>query len=465
MCQILFQRFGSKDQLKSVLENSQDLYRQDLKIKGGQQYSFTFIGYTKIDDIVAMNTHTSDSINTLLEQIEFQIDYYSIFFIAFSRQIPEMENTSNLIPPFTSKNKNNPDELIWMHGTIYNDQEIAVENNVSFDVDSEAIAFRDSHDLKGVYTYLAISPNGKFEIVNEGQGLWLYPASKNEYGIDTYAVTDYLISSTAIDKNGILTSEFSNIFVSPPPQKIAFYTAFSGGMDISLSVWSTLEDTFIHFPNIEVNLNLIYFNYGTTAKEEEIKAISRFSDLVKKNFPNVEITTKVIDVKDLFKNLMAITTSSKLIEAGATGDSKETEANLAYVPYRNTIFASILGGLIDEDPKATSEDTLLGVILGLNLSDGSVYGDNSAYWRESMETVIKSGGKKFKNLDLISPYVYDTKTVMLEKFKNEYGQDRLEEVLDASYSCYYPNEDGSKCGKCGSCILREKAIQRSSNDG
>jgi 7-cyano-7-deazaguanine synthase in queuosine biosynthesis len=52
---------------------------------------------------------------------------------------------------------------------------------------------------------------------------------------------------------------------------------------------------------------------------------------------------------------------------------------------------------------------------------------------------------------------------MLKEFKEDFGINILEKLLNLSKSCYYPNEDGSTCGKCGSCILREKALQKIKN--
>ena len=48
---------------------------------------------------------------------------------------------------------------------------------------------------------------------------------------------------------------------------------------------------------------------------------------------------------------------------------------------------------------------------------------------------------------------------MLELFASKYSEIKLFELLKVSFSCYFP-QDNLPCGKCGSCLLREKAIQK-----
>jgi 7-cyano-7-deazaguanine synthase len=139
-------------------------------------------------------------------------------------------------------------------------------------------------------------------------------------------------------------------------------------------------------------------------------------------------------------------------------DSAETESPLSYVPYRNTQFAILL---------ASKAEALhlqnVDILFGLNLSEGMVFMDNSEGWLEAINQTIKLGGKDFEytgTYEVIAPYYPRTKTNMLKEFKEDFGFAPLEQLLLLSKSCYYPNPDGTPCGKCGSCILREKAIQK-----
>jgi len=142
---------------------------------------------------------------------------------------------------------------------------------------------------------------------------------------------------------------------------------------------------------------------------------------------------------------------------------KEAENNSAYVPYRNTLFMSSIGAIIDQDieNKKINNSVFLNkekieIIIGLNLSEGQVYLDNGIVWKEQIQQVISYGGKYFKNIKIEAPYVHKTKINMLKSFKKEFGEEILKEVLKIAFSCYFP-KDGKPCGECGSCKLRMKA--------
>jgi 7-cyano-7-deazaguanine synthase len=142
----------------------------------------------------------------------------------------------------------------------------------------------------------------------------------------------------------------------------------------------------------------------------------------------------------------------------SSAEFEETESPLSYVPYRNTQFAILLASRA-EALQLKNVDLLF----GLNLSEGMVFMDNSEGWIESISNVVKFGGKDFTytgTYDVISPYFPKTKTNMLKEFKETFGIALLEQLLSLSKSCYYPKSDGSPCGECGSCILREKAVEK-----
>ena len=88
-----------------------------------------------------------------------------------------------------------------------------------------------------------------------------------------------------------------------------------------------------------------------------------------------------------------------------------------------------------------------------------VYLDNSSNYLSKIGALIRVAGQKTYGFEVYAPYVNKTKTKMLELFASKYSEIKLFELLKVSFSCYFP-QDNLPCGKCGSCLLREKAIQK-----
>ena len=250
------------------------------------------------------------------------------------------------------------------------------------------------------------------------------------------------------DKVKFFNRRYSNLVVS-----------FSGGMDISLSTVKEIIDKIKHQEAYE-NIYLLYFDFGARAREQEIKTLDKMKNLIediyKKLLIEVNVETKVLDVRGMFKDIsMIYNRNIKLLDENSKGDIKESESTLAYVPFRNTIFVELMGAFAEGKNLNNVK-----FLLGLNLSEGMIYGDNSEIWLDKINHLIKRAGREYHpGWEVISPYYNRTKTNMIKDFKKEFNEDSLSEVLDISYSCYYPKEDGSPCGECGSCILRDKAIK------
>jgi 7-cyano-7-deazaguanine synthase len=144
----------------------------------------------------------------------------------------------------------------------------------------------------------------------------------------------------------------------------------------------------------------------------------------------------------------------------SSGDEAETEAPLAYVPYRNTLFATMLGALADEK---IENSELVEFLFGMNLTEMGVYVDNTNAWLESVRAMITYGGKKYKETIVSAPFINFTKTNMLKFIIEKFGVGKAMSLMNIAFSCYYPDENGEPCGKCGSCILRQKAWERAIN--
>ena len=493
MCQILTAKVAVNDDAINEILGSRYIIKNILDEKGGESYSFTV--YCKL--LNTYKTYHVDSknkfeetwkkfgiyIQALYDEVmdvfkpedEDEFKENNFYFVFFSRQAPEMETKEVLSAPYTVNNK-----LVWMHGTIANISEIEKHLNIKFDVDSQALAYadellKDGIIIEGVYTgYVINLNNGKFDTLYNGIGLW-YVMRNNTYNI--YAIEWMSTTPELLD----LLTESEPQPLDPLPyyidknvdqkRKKILYAAFSGGMDIVLSLYTRLNLITSVDGNLDVNpsgetdinpdiVKLIYFDYGARARKQELETLEKYKKFLSDEFKNVRFETEVHQVKDLFNNLSNVAQyQSKLMTENSEGNIRETESNDAYVPYRNTEFALLIGTLIDRDLES-DRFILPEIIYGLNLTEMSVYLDNSANWALTVNRLIMYGGKNYKFTKMITPFVNVTKTNMVAFIIKKFGFVKLKQLLDIAFSCYYPTSDNKPCGKCGSCILREKAISR-----
>jgi 7-cyano-7-deazaguanine synthase in queuosine biosynthesis len=223
-------------------------------------------------------------------------------------------------------------------------------------------------------------------------------------------------------------------------------------MDIAFSTYKAISE------GIYSRIVLHYFDWGSRAAAAERTTLHNFARFYMDSF-GIPTDVVIIDARGYFENFFDIAdVQSKIADKDAVGDSDETESPIAYVPYRNSQFAMLLAS-VAEGKNLLNVD----ILFGLNLSEGMVFMVNSEGWLESIQSGVRYGGKDFSitgTYDVIAPYFPRTKTNMLKEFREEFGVEVWQKIIEKSFSCYYPEEDGTSCGKCGSCILRQKAIQK-----
>jgi len=490
MCQIIVKEytklFNDSTQIFKFEDdylNNLDEFEKLLSIKGGnigsdEGYSVLIIiqGVDKFNSSRSQNVSYDFSASTFKEikkdilknfnSLYRIINPHKIVFGLFSRQRPEMEAGDVNISPYFN---NTLDKIFFVHGTISNDTEIVKEIGQIITVDTEIFSFlkkKDFKKLEGLYSYIEIDQN-TLEVKMVDKGMGKYIGYHN--GIKTYSTTN------------IFTKSGRNLAMVPKKKAlknktISLKIAFSGGMDSVLNAYKIFSDlekklnrVIMDDNDYQIETELTYFEYGCNAENEEITSANNFLDYLKdkKIFRSLNIDLYRENISGIINNISEVAgEKSKLLDKDAVGDKAETEDTLAYVPFRNTLMAQILVAqsqkefdYLEEYPK----DYLIMVGLGLNLSDGQVYGDNNIAWLESTENMLKYGGKQFNNVKLLSPYINRTKINMLKEFKKEFGEDTLRELLNISFSCYYP-VNGEACGECGSCLLRKEAIHQNIKD-
>ena len=200
----------------------------------------------------------------------------------------------------------------------------------------------------------------------------------------------------------------------------------SGGVDSSTALALALSQD----PQVEA----ISFSYNQKHKELELEAARKIAAFYK-------VPHQILEVSSVFSGSKSSLNAGNDIKV-STGDyASQTEANTE-VEFRNGIFISILAGI-------AMQKGALEIYFGAHLDDsGVIYPDCSPEFIEAMNQAVQlgSGGK----VRLTAPFGQVKKKDIVAK-----GVE-LGVPYELTYSCYngvYP-----PCGKCGTCIDRNKAF-------
>ena len=428
-----------------------------LQAKGGEYFSVTLLTGNEFLPVTTTLPNIEEFDSFFLEEIDDLIDIATngeqdqkIVLVLFSRQAPEMEmDSSPEEQPYFIDNT-----CVSVHGTVHNDLELVKKYNLpQIKVDTEVFKYLDitTPDIEGTFTAITVSPELDVTALDRGLGVWeqVLTSSDGKNIATITATTELKIPDPTMANTAV------KLPIRPSEER-TLVAAFSSGMDIAFSVGSAISTG-----NYK-KVILKYFDWGSNASKIEQERLKDFMKYYHDNFNQIPVEIEIISAKRYFDSYFDINSGvAKIADASAVGDAKETEAPIAYVPYRNTQFAILLASITEQE-KLTNVD----FIFGLNLSEGMVFMDNAEPWLESIQNVIRYGGSDFKitgGYSVIAPYFERTKTNMLLEFRKAHGIKMFEELLDLSYSCYYPTSTGEACGKCGSCLLRSKALLRTDN--
>jgi len=417
--------YGKASKVKDIIP---EIYEM-LKIKGGDE-SAVIIERQKFTSRISYNNLPEDNIwEDNISQICSNESYYNFFF--FSRLTPEMEEPSTFKQPYITSNN----DIVMVHGTIPRAEEIAKEKNINISVDTEIFQHLPFYDaIEQVQ-----NTGGKISAVslkhhyNSGLGLYKYSYKDLE-----------LISN--IDIGYFNKKELPIDTIDDSTIKLV--SLYSGGLDITCATQKALAE------NDYESAELWYFDWGTVANAEEIKA----GELAAKEYSKIyylSVDFKIIDVKDYFSNLLEVCglKDIRLMNKNSIGAGEaEAEAAISYVPFRNTQLLTLAAARCEQ----LYPNELVDICIGANLSEGMIYLDNSETFVTTMSKLVKVGGQECSGFNVIAPYVNRTKTAMVKDANENH-------YLLSSFSCYFP-VNGEPCGKCGSCLLKENALKRAEND-
>jgi 7-cyano-7-deazaguanine synthase len=137
------------------------------------------------------------------------------------------------------------------------------------------------------------------------------------------------------------------------------------------------------------------------------------------------------------------------VPKGRGADEMSHGIPITYVPARNTIFLSF--ALAWAEVLGSSD-----IFIGVNALDYSGYPDCRPEFIAAFETMAnlatKAGVEGRQALRIHTPLIALTKAEIVRK-GIELGVD-----YSLTSSCYDPAPDGSPCGQCDSCLLRQKGF-------
>ena len=480
MCTIIGGRFKtvkvSTDEYRIVIPGAVSIggLKQMLDIKGGDYYSFRIFSDFKNlheDDHKMIEVASGTTFEEFHEFIRanFMNPYareYSFSFMFFSRLTPETEDSEvKLMQPYKTIN----DKYILAHGTIpVKDETLVNIDTEIFRYDLDIItSLIKAETLNGKVSLISYDPeNNLFKGIHNGLGIWTYK------GIDLELITNISLPASAGQVKYFGPSELATLgsvfdisigsyidngaLPMYARNRKTLLSLCSGGMDTILSTACMLKKN-----NYE-NIVLMYFNWGTVASIDEMNAIYEF----KKYLVNeLEYADESIDVviqpaqsyfTEVYRLAGIALSASRLCDEKAEGKGhEEAEEAISYVPLRNThLILNAVAYLETQYPGEKAD-----IVLGANLTEGMVYADNSANYIEKINALVKLAGQKTFGFSVVAPFMNDTKTRMLTKCREKLGKKVTLDLVNISFSCYFP-KDGKSCGKCGSCLLKSKAIEK-----
>jgi len=229
------------------------------------------------------------------------------------------------------------------------------------------------------------------------------------------------------------------------PKNELVLVACSGGLDSS----TTLSILKLAGYN---NMIACHFNYGHRGAAAEKIAIQNVCE-------ELQVDLRIFDLESIYGEI-GIDNISMLQNESAeivTGTTKGLKTTAAWTPARNLLFLTVMGALGEAECMRHDYDTIYLAGGMLQLTESSIYCDNTPYFVDAVKGALKYGtliGNRFKVLYCLSNLMKSEQFVLIKEFK-------LEDVYRHTISCDRPIvEDGvpKNCSKngmaaCGSGLL------------
>ncbi len=185
------------------------------------------------------------------------------------------------------------------------------------------------------------------------------------------------------------------------------------------------------------DLALLHLRYGQRTEQREVRSFEAIAD----HYDVSVERRRVVEARFLQQIGASALTDTSIPVPDA--DLEADPVPVTYVPFRNAHLLCL----------ATSWAEVLAasaVFVGVVEEDSSGYPDCTEAFCSAFEKVINLGTHPDTNLRLETPLIHRSKTEIVKTGVH------LEAPLHLTWSCY--RNDVVPCGRCDSCVLRERAF-------
>lgn len=210
----------------------------------------------------------------------------------------------------------------------------------------------------------------------------------------------------------------------------------SGGLDSVVTA---------HYVKKKLNYNsiqVLFFNYGQKALDEERKA----SKLCARNIKAKFIEISLPELENLSTSLINLPGKTNKIGKEDLKDTKE-ESKKWYVPCRNLLFLSYASALADSIFIKSNMNS--DIFIGLKCEGENSYPDTTKEFLTKMNSLLSTS----------CSFRIEIKAPLIDKDKEDIislGND-LQVSLEKTFSCYVPKKK-QHCGTCLACALRKQGF-------
>lgn len=202
----------------------------------------------------------------------------------------------------------------------------------------------------------------------------------------------------------------------------------SGGMDSATAVYEAMDRGYEPY--------FLHASYGQETEDRERACAERLAEEVDAaDFLHIE-------TDHLARIGASSLTDDEMDVADADLDSDEIPTS--YVPFRNA-------NLLSMAVSYAEANNCSAVFIGAHSEDFSGYPDCRPEFFEAFQQVIDVGTKPETEIELVAPFVEDSKTDIAER-----GLE-LGVPYEHTWSCY--REEEPACGTCDACAFRLQAFQ------
>ena len=202
----------------------------------------------------------------------------------------------------------------------------------------------------------------------------------------------------------------------------------SGGMDSATAVYEAMDRGYEPY--------FLHASYGQETEDRERACAERLAEEVDAaEFLHIET--------DHLARIGASSLTDEEMDV-ADADLDSDEIPTSYVPFRNANLLSMAVSYAEANDCSA-------VFIGAHSEDFSGYPDCRPEFFEAFQQVIDVGTKPETEIDLVAPFVDDSKTDIAER-----GLE-LGVPYEHTWSCY--REEEPACGTCDACAFRLQAFQ------